>query len=570
MGTRLKFLKFVVLILATVIVLRLFVIQVVDEHFYDALAEGQYTLYQELFPERGEILVQDFKDGTTYAAATNVDMGFVYADPRKVEDPKSTAELIADLLSFSEEEKLTLLEKLSKQGDPYEPIKRRVSEELIQQLEILNLLGIDYVREAVRTYPESGLGGQLFGFVGSNEDGSQSGKYGIEGMFDQELSGSEGYLLSERDAAGRFITVGDRSLEPAVDGVDVVLTIDRTIQYTACEKLRQAVLKYEADGGSVVILDPKTGAVLALCGDPDFDPNAYNQVNDISIFQNPVVFNAYEPGSIFKPITMAAALDAEAVTPATTFEDTGSVVVDEYTITNADEKVYGTQTMTQVLENSVNTGVIFAMEQMGKEKFVEYVERFGFGTYTGIELGGESTGNVSSLKESAESYTATATFGHGITVTPIQMAAAFAAMANNGTLMQPYVVSEIRAADGTSEVTTPHQVRQVISEHSSRLISAMLISVVENGHGKRAAVPGYYIAGKTGTAEVPREDGLGYQRDVTIGSFAGFGPVGDARFAMVVRLDHPRAVRFAESSAAPLFGEIAEFLLRYFEVPPQR
>ena len=232
--------------------------------------------------------------------------------------------------------------------------------------------------------------------------------------------------------------------------------------------------------------------------------------------------------------------------------------------------MYGTQTMTQVLENSVNTGVIFAMEQMGKEKFAEYVEKFGFGTYTGIELGGESTGNVSSLKESAESYAATATFGHGITVTPIQMAAAFAAMAHNGKLMQPYLVSEVRTADGTSEITTPHEVRQVISEHSSRLISAMLISVVENGHGKRAAVPGYYIAGKTGTAEVPREDGLGYQRDVTIGSFAGFGPVGDAKFAMVVRLDHPRAVRFAESSAAPLFGELAEFLLRYFEVPPQR
>src|SRR3989338_9055080 len=570
MPTRIKIFRIALIVLGGVIILRLFMIQVVDARFYDALAEGQYTLYQELFPERGEILVQDFKDGTTYAAATNVDMGFVYADPRNIADPKTTAEVLGGLLGFSEEETLALLEKLSKQDDPYEPIKRRVSEELLQQIEALGLSGIDFVREAVRTYPESGLGGQLFGFVGANEDGSTSGKYGIEGNFDEELAGSAGFLLSERDVAGRFIAAGDRSFEPAVDGADVVLTIDRTIQYTACEKLKQAVVKYEADGGSVIILDPKTGAVLALCGDPDFDPNAYNEVDDISIFQNPVVFNAYEPGSIFKPVTMAAALDAGAVTPATTFEDTGSVVVDEYTITNADEKVYGTQTMTQVLENSVNTGVIFAMEQMGKEKFAEYVEKFGFGTYTGIELGGESTGNVSSLKESAESYAATATFGHGITVTPIQMAAAFAAMANNGKLMQPYLVSEVRTADGTSEITTPHEVRQVISEHSSRLISAMLISVVENGHGKRAAVPGYYIAGKTGTAEVPREDGLGYQRDVTIGSFAGFGPVGDAKFAMVVRLDHPRAVRFAESSAAPLFGELAEFLLRYFEVPPQR
>ncbi|MEK7665692.1 MAG: penicillin-binding protein 2 [Patescibacteria group bacterium] len=562
--------RFLIAGLATIIVVRLFVLQVLDASFYDALAEGQYTLYEELFPERGDILVQDLKDGTTYVAATNVDMGFVFADPRRVEDADKTAESIGAILGFSDEEISALEVKLEKENDPYEPIKRRVPEVELQKIETLNLAGIDFVREGVRTYPESGLGGQLFGFVGGNDDGSFSGKYGIEGSFDEEMAGQDGYVLSERDAAGRFIAVGERSFEPAVDGVSVVLTIDRTIQYTACEKLKEAVIKYDADGGSVVILDPKTGAVLAMCSDPDFDPNKYNEVSDVGVFQNAVIFNAYEPGSIFKAVTMASALDTGAVTPATTFTDTGSVVVDEYTITNAEEKVYGVQTMTQVLESSVNTGVIFAMQEMGKEKFAEYVERFGFGTYTGIELFGESAGDVSSLKKTAESYAATASFGHGITVTPLQMASAFAVMANDGKLMQPYVVAEMRSVDGTSEVTTPYEVRQVVSEHTARLISAMLISVVENGHGKRAGVEGYYIAGKTGTAEVPREDGLGYQKDVTIGSFAGYGPVGDPKFAMVVRLDRPRAVRFAESSAAPLFGEIAEFLLRYFEVPPQR
>lgn len=567
---RLNVLRFLIAGLAATIVLRLFVLQVVDAAFYDALAQGQYTLYEELFPERGDIFVQDLQDGTTYAAATNVDMGFVYADPRHVKDAPDEAQTLGKILGMTDDEIESLRAKLEKDGDPYEPIKRRVREETLEEIEAANLAGIDFVREAVRTYPESGLGGQLFGFVGGNDDGSFSGKYGIEGAFDEDLSGKEGYVLSERDAAGRFIAVGERSFEPAVDGADVVLTIDRTIQYTACEKLKAAVVKYEADGGSIVILDPKTGAVLAMCGAPDFDPNSYNMVDDINVFQNPALFNAYEPGSIFKPITMSAALDVGAVTPATTFTDTGSVIVDGYTIKNADEKVYGVQTMTQVLENSVNTGAIFAMQQIGKEKFEQYVEKFGFGTYTGIELSGESPGDISSLKETAESYAVTATFGQGITVTPLQVAAAFAAMANDGKLMQPYVVAQVKKTDGTNEITTPHEVRQVVSEHTARLISAMLISVVENGHGKRAAVPGYYIAGKTGTAQVPRADGLGYQTEVTVGSFAGYGPVGEAKFAMVVRLDHPRAVRYAESSAAPVFGELAEFLLRYFEVPQQR
>lgn len=570
MNSRLRILRIVLSVFCGAIILRLFILQVVDAAFYDALAEGQYTLYREIFPERGEILVQDLKDGTTYAAAANVEMGFVFADPRRVDDPEATAAALGTLLGFNNEEVVSLIEKLSRQDDPYEPIKRRVTEEILQAIEVANLPGIDYVRESFRTYPEGGLGGQLLGFVGGNEDGSFSGKYGVEGAFEEELAGRVGFLRSERDAAGRFITVGERSYEPAQDGADIVLTVDRTIQYTACDRLRTAVARYEADGGSIIVLEPKTGAVLAICGYPDFDPNTYNLIDDQSVFNNPVIFNAYESGSVFKPMTMAAAVDAEAVTPSTTFEDTGSVVIDGFTITNAEEKSYGVQTMTQVLENSINTGIIFAMQQVGREIFTGYVEKFGFGTYTGIELQGESPGDTSSLKEKAESYAATATFGHGIMVTPLQLAAAYAVLANDGKLMQPYVVSEIRFSDGTIKKTTPHEVRQVVSERTARLLSAMLISVVDNGHGKRAGVNGYYIAGKTGTAEVPREDGLGYQQDVTIGSFAGFGPVGNPAFAMVVRLDRPRAVRFAESSAAPLFGEMAEFLLRYFEIPPQR
>lgn len=570
---RLTVLKWGFLVFAALIGFRLFVLQVVQASMYSAWASDQYSFYENLKPDRGEILARDLKDGELYPVATNVNLGQVFADPRNVKDVHETAKLVGEILGMSEEEIFALEEKISNKDDRYEPIKRKVPEEQLAKIDAAKaekkLAGISYVREAFRSYPETGFGGHILGFVGANDDGSVSGKYGLEGYFEEELAGTAGHLQSEKDAAGRLIATGDRSYEPAVDGMDVVLTIDRNIQYTACKLLRQAVLKHGADGGSVVILNPDTGEVLAMCGAPDFDPNAYGSVTDASVFNNPAIFNAYEPGSIFKPLTIAASIDAGAITPATTFEDLGFVVMDDFTIRNSEDKVYGVQTMTQVLEESINTGVIFAMQQMGKDLFKQYVENFGFGTYTGIELSKEVPGDVSSLAKSADVYAATATFGQGITATPLQMAAAFAALGNGGKLMQPFIVSEKQYPDGRVERTEPIQVRQVISEKTSNLVSAMLISVVENGHGKKAAVPGYYIAGKTGTAQVAGPGGK-YSADATIGSFAGYGPVGDPKFAMVVRIDRPRDVQWAESTAGPLFGEIAEFLLRYFEVPPQR
>lgn len=567
--SRLKVIHWGILLFAAAIILRLFFLQVVQGGLYTAIASGQYKLYEELVPVRGDILVHDFKDGKLYPVATNVDLGFLFADPRHVEDPDEAAEIIGEILGYDDEQIEALEEKLEKDDDPYEPIQRRVREELLRKIDDENLAGISYIRESIRTYPEEGLGGQLFGFVGPDDNDVLSGRYGIEGYFNEELSGSKGFLESERDPGGRMIVIGDSAFEAAIDGADIVLTIDRTIQYTACNLLKKAVIKHSADGGSVVILDPDSGAVLAMCGYPDFNPNDYGSVEDIHVFNNPALFNAYEPGSIFKGLTMAAGLDSGAVTPGTTYEDLGEVEIDDFTIRNSDEKAYGIQTMTQVLEKSLNTGVIFVMRQMGRDVFKNYVENFGFGTYTGVELS-EAPGTISSLGLSAEVYPATASYGQGITVTPIQMVAAFGALANGGILMQPYIIDEIRYADGAVKKTSPLAIRRVITERTSRLTGAMLIAVIENGHGTLAAVPGYYLAGKTGTAQVARTDGVGYQTGNTIGSFIGYGPVNDPKFVMITRIDHPRDVQWGGSTAAPLFGEIAEFLLRYFEIPPER
>ncbi len=564
--------RYGVVAFAAVIVCKLFILQVLDHAAYQALASGQHEIFKELFPERGDILIHDLKDETVIPLATNQQLAFVFADPRKIEDPDATAEAVSQLFGFSPEKMDALEERLKVKTDPYEPIQRNVSDALLDQLIALELPGIQFVREAARLYPEPGLGGHVVGFVGSAEDGTLSGKYGVEGYFNQELTGTPGFLRSERDIAGRLIAIGDHSIEPAIDGSDILLTLDRTIQYVACSKLHAAVAKHGADGGSVVIMEPATGRVLAMCGAPDFDPAEFREVASIDVFNNPAIFAAYEPGSIFKPLTMAAAMDKDAVTPTTIFDDVGYAMVDGWPkpITNAEGKSYGVVNMTQVLEDSINTGMIFSMRALGMEMFTQYVKDFGFGERTGIELETESPGNISSLDFGQEVYAATASFGQGITTTVLQMASSYAALANGGILMQPMIIDEIRHDDGSVETRQPKEIRRVIEAKTARLMGAMLVSVIENGHGKRAGVPGYYIGGKTGTAQIARADGLGYQSDATIGSFAGFGPVNSPRFAMVVRIDHPRDVQWAESTAAPLFGDIAAFLLQYFEVPPER
>ncbi|PJE76568.1 hypothetical protein COV05_04335 [Candidatus Uhrbacteria bacterium CG10_big_fil_rev_8_21_14_0_10_48_16] len=569
---RLEIFRYAILLFAGVILLKLVYIQVFQHAFYEALASGQHELFQELIPERGEIYLHDFKDETLVPIAVNQQLAFVYTDPRQIEEADDTAEALGELFGYSEEQIDALEERLDQPEDPYEPIAREVDEKTLEKILALELPGVHYVREASRLYPEPEMSGHILGFMGTNEDGSTSGKYGIEGYFDEELTGTQGYLLSERDISGRLIAVGTREYEPAQDGVDVVLTLDRTIQHKACTSLQEAMVKHGADGGSVVIVAPDTGKILAMCGAPDYDPNAYNEVDSIHVFNNPAIFEAYEPGSIFKPLTMAAAIDVGAVSPTTTFTDTGSVMVDGWNkpIGNAEGKVYGTVDMTKVLEDSINTGMIYSMRAMGMDVFVEYVKAFGFGKYTGIELETENAGTVDSLDIGAEIYSATASFGQGITVTPLQIVMAYAAIANGGVLKAPLIVDEIHYPDGTIEKRSVRDIAQVIDPKTARTISAMLVSVIEHGHGGKAAVPGYYIGGKTGTAQVAKSGSIGYEQDNTIGSFAGFGPVEDPKFAMVVRIDNPKDVVWAESTAAPLFGEIAEFLLQYFEIPPVR
>jgi cell division protein FtsI/penicillin-binding protein 2 len=563
---RLGWLRLTVFFLAGIVAVRLFSIQVLHHGFYAALAEGQYERSEELTPSRGELFLSSARDGRPAPLAVNRELYLLYAVPRDIEGIEDTITKLLPYVSLDED---TMRERLSKEGDLYEPIEHKVPPDRKDAIDALDLPGIRFQPEEERFYPEKNVGSHVTGFVGFVDD-ARTGQYGLEGYFHDDLAGVPGYLQAQQDAGGRLIPTGNTLFEPAVDGTDLYLTIDQAVEYVACTKLDEAVQRHGAEGGSVLIMEPSTGAILALCGAPDYDPNAYNEVEDIDVYRNPAVENTYEPGSVFKPFTMAAALDLGKVTPETTFEDTGSVEIGRYTIRNSNDQVYGVQTMTQVLEESINTGAIFAARQAGNQKFFDYVKAFGFGERTDIQLPGEPFGDISSLESEQDLYTATASFGQGITVTPLQLLQGYGAIANNGVMMKPYLVKEKVTPSGAHIVTSPKEVRQVISEKTAATLTGMLANVVINGHGKRAGVPGYYIAGKTGTAQVPLGSARGYDPHRTIGTFAGFGPVTDPAFVMVVKIDEPKDVQFAESTAAPLFGEIAQFLLQYYDIPPSR
>jgi cell division protein FtsI/penicillin-binding protein 2 len=567
-GSRLLFLRVAMAALLLVLVGRLFIIQVLSHDHYAALATDQHYLTEKLFPERGAVYVSNPRAAEQkFPIAVNKSLALVYADTRGIDDSAAAAKALAPLLGLDEAE---LLAKLAAKDDPYVPLARQVSEEAVNRVRALGLASVHITAEPFRYYPEGAAFSHLTGFVGFDAAGQRVGRYGIEGFWNRELTGKVGYIEAETDPVGRWIGIAERDLRPATDGAEILLTIDRNIQYYACENLAAAVERHGATGGAVVILEPKTGAVLALCGYPNFDPNAYSAVKDMRAFNDPAIFYSYEPGSIMKAITMAAALDADKVLPYTTYNDEGVVKIGPYSIRNSDGKANGIQTMTQVLEKSLNTGAIFAADRLGPKLFRQYVEAFGFGAATGIELDSEAAGDISSISKKGDIWTATASFGQGITTTPIQMAAAYAALANGGKLVKPYVVKEIRRSDGMVVRTEPQVVRQVITKRASTLVGGMLVRVVENGHGKAAGVNGYYVAGKTGTAQISKANGQGYEENAFIGSFVGYAPVDDPAFVMLTKIDRPQDVIFAESSAAPLFGEIASFLLQYLQIPPDR
>lgn len=557
-------------LMALAIIARLFILQVVDHEYYTALAVNTHEIYKQLFPQRGSIYIQDSRPGHSqeHLAVVGRPYYLVYAVPRDIPKDKltTTTEFIAKLFNYSDNQKKILAKNLAKSSDPYEPIAEKVQSELVEQIKLAGLSGINYISKNYRYYPENNLLANVIGFVGSDISGNLVGRYGIEGAWDQELAGKSGWLAGKRGAAGSLISLAGKTLRQSEDGADLVLTIDRSLQYKSCESLNKGVMSYKAKSAALVLLDAKTGAILSMCSYPTFDPNNYSQASGISAYNNTAIFTAYEPGSVFKPITMAMGLDLDLVTPDTLFHDPGVRVISGYKVYNALKKQYGTITMTTVLEESVNTGMIWLQEKIDIERFRGYMDKFGFGKKIGIRLDTEVAGDISSLSQAVAIYGANASFGQGFTVTPLQLATAYTVLANNGKLMKPYIVKEVRYSDGRLIKTEPQVADNVISSRAQKLITGMLISVVEKGHAIGTKMSDYYIAGKTGTAQIA---GPGGYTDASNHTFVGYFPANNPQFILLVKYEAPQRL-WAEATAVPTFKEIAEFALKYYGIKGER
>lgn len=560
---RIYVLVFFIFFGAFCIIGKLSVLQIFRHATYTAMAENQHKKTSALEANRGQMYLQDEKE--PYPLAINQQLQMAYAVPREMKDRNDAAAKLASILSLDEK---MLQDKLKNPEDMFEILKHKLSDDEAAKIREAKLSGIYLSPENFRYYPGGELAAQIVGFVGSNGD-EMRGMYGMEAAWEKELKGEKGLLSQEGDARGRWISVADRDIKDAKNGTDIYLTINHTVQYEVEKILKDSLEQFAADSGTIVVSDPKTGKILAMANQPSFNPNDYSKVEDISAFANPAVSMPYESGSVFKAFTVAIGIDTGKVNPNSTYTDTGMVREAGFEIQNSDLKANGVQTVTEILEKSLNTGVIWIEKLVGNATFADYVRRFGFGSKTEIELPGEGRGNIAnlaSLKRDINFFTIS--FGQGITVTPIQLAMAYGALANGGMLMKPHIIDKLVYTDGTEQQIEPEEIRQVVSANTSKLMGEILRSVVVNGHGKRGDVPGYLIGGKTGTAQIAKSGGGGYEEGVNIGSFAGYGPINDPRFVIVVKLVNPKNVEWAESSAAPTFGRVMKFLVDYYKVKP--
>jgi len=491
--------------------------------------------------------------------ATTVELRSLYAIPGRVADRGATAAALAPILG----ERPDVLRAALESGAEWLYLRRRLPEETANRIAALRMEGLGFEKEPKRLYPNGMIGAQVLGFV--NDDGL--GQYGVEGRYDDMLRGVPGRLVVERDPANRELALGLRTGVNAKDGQEVVLTLDLAIQTAVERELAAAMQREKAASGSVVVLDPRDGAVRALASSPTYDPSRVGAATNEALRDRAISWT-YEPGSTMKAITIAAALDKGVVTPKTSYNDVGYAVIGGRVLSNALGKVYGPTTVAQVLERSQNAGAVFVASKLGAPDLRSYLEAFGFGAPTGVDLAAETTGRVRPLAEWYPVDLGTVSFGQGLSITPLQLAAAYAAIANGGTLFRPYVVASRRDADGEHR-TAPAAVRRVISPQTSATLRTMLTATVDQGIANAAALRGYSVAGKTGTAQIPSDDGS-YVDDAYISSFAGFVPAEDPQLVVVVVLERPQSKLLGTLPAMAAFKGIATDALRYARVQPDR
>lgn len=558
MSWRYRFVLFFFVFLFFLVIARLFYWQVVRAQELTALGQAQYGRQIKLTPIRGEILTSD-----GFAIAANKLSYLVFANPKEVKNPEQQAEILSPFLKMESATLSALLNLDDKYWVPLKPQVDRVTKEKIQSLKVP---GIGFEEQAIRFYPEASTGAKILGFVGKDDVGEDKGYFGLEGFYDRQLRGKSGVAVQIHDAVGQPILAKMNDHVGKVDGRDFTLHIDRTLQFMLDTELKKGIESYGAAGGMAAIINPKTGGIIAMSSFPTYDPREYQKYSD-TLYKNPFITDTYEPGSTFKPLVMAAALEEGLVRPDTPCNICAQPVeIGGYTIKTWNNKYYENSTMTEVIQHSDNTGMVFVSKLLGLDMMMDYFTKFGIGEMTGIDLQGEVTPQMRERDQWYPIDLATASFGQGITVTPIELLTAFTAIANGGHRMEPHVVASVQTPEGEKIEILPNELGKPVSSKTARIITEMMVNAVEKGESKWLKPKGYRVAGKTGTAQIPVAGH--YDANKTITSFVGFAPADDPKFLMLVVVDRPTTSIYGSETAAPIFFRVAKNIFTYYGIPP--
>jgi cell division protein FtsI/penicillin-binding protein 2 len=563
---RIRVLSGAIILAGLFLMTRLFFIQVVKGDAYAASADKSYVQSADSF-DRGTIYFEK-KDGTRISAAT-VMTGFILAvNPKQIIDSKDTYKKLNDVLPLDEAE---FLKKAEKKDDPYEEIQKKLTKEIADQIKALDIPGVYLYKDKWRFYPGGSLAAHTLGFMAYKGD-EITGRYGIERQYNETLSrGVED--LNVNVFAELFSNFSESVFTQKEKEADVVTTIEPVVQNFLDQELQRVVDKFGSEATNGIIVNPQNGEIYAMTHQPTFDLNNFGDVEETSEYANPLVENVFEFGSVIKPLVMAAALDAGVISAETPFYDPGFIQVEDKKIENFDKRGRGQTTIQTVLAESLNTGMVFTMRQLGKERFRNYMLAYKIGEKTGIDLPNEARGLVSNLDSPRDLEYATASFGQGISLSPIALVKALSSMVNGGYLINPHVVKKLEYLDGGSEdiVFKKEDSERILKDGTSEKIARMMVSIVDNtlGEGKYK-MEGYSIAAKTGTAQIPNPNGPGYLEGRNLHSFVGFFPAYDPKFLIFISNTAPKGARFASETLTEPFMNITHFLINYYEISPDR
>jgi stage V sporulation protein D (sporulation-specific penicillin-binding protein) len=563
--TRIRLLSVLIIVGAVVLCGKLYLLQIVNGEAYSERADRQYVKPNQRVFNRGGIYFEN-KDGDLVGAAT-VKEGFtIVINPRLLGDAKQVHDAISAIVPLDTD---AFYLKAGKKDDPYEEILRRVDRDKAEAVEALKLTGVNIYKERWRVYPGGTLAAHTLGFVGYKDD-VLAGRYGVERYYEDVLARNSDNLYVNFFAE-IFSNLNKTILGSSKAEGDVVAYIDPTAQGFVEKKVEEISKKWDSEKTGAIVIDPVTGAVYSMALYPGFDPNQLKDEKDPAIFSNSLVESVYEMGSIIKPLTVAAGLDSGSITSKTTYYDEGFLVLNGKRISNFDGKGRGYVDMQHVLNESLNTGAAYVVTKIGKERFASYMLNFGIGEETGIDLPNEAHGLVENLKSPRDIEHATASYGQGIAMTPIETVRALSSLANGGLLIQPHVAKRIEYSVGFSKKIVPDEGKRVLKKETSEEITRMLVEVVDTSLLKGAVkMKNYTIAAKTGTAQIANPNGGGYYQDRYLHSFFGYFPAYNPRFLVFIYTVNPKGVRYASETLTYPFIDIVKFFINYYNLPPDR